>query len=49
MAWFFSEIEPNDFYTFTGEQARHIALSLRMKVGEELTICCGEYIYPCVV
>ncbi len=49
MAWFFSEYEPKNFYTFTGEQARHISLSLRMKPGDELTICCGDNIYPCVI
>ncbi|MCQ4021596.1 MULTISPECIES: 16S rRNA (uracil(1498)-N(3))-methyltransferase [unclassified Ruminococcus] len=49
MAWFFSEIEPENFFTFEGEQARHISGSLRMKIGEELTICCGEYTYPCTI
>lgn len=49
MAWFFSDIEPENFFTFDGEQARHISGSLRMKIGEELTICCGEYIYPCTI
>lgn len=49
MAWFFSDIEPANFFTFEGEQAKHIACSLRMKVGEELTICCKEYIYPCTI
>lgn len=47
MAWFFSDIEPENFYTFEGEQAKHIACSLRMKIGEELTICCKEFIYNC--
>lgn len=49
MAWFFSEIEPTNSFTITGEQAKHISLSLRMKAGEELTLCWGEYIYPCVI
>lgn len=49
MAWFFSDIEPENFFTFDGEQAKHIACSLRMKIGEELTICCGKYIYPCTI
>lgn len=49
MAWFFSEIEPTNFFTITGEQAKHISLSLRMREGEELTLCCGEYIYPCII
>lgn len=49
MAWFFSDIEPKNLFTLTGEQSRHAALSLRMKPGEELTICCKGYIYPCTV
>lgn len=49
MAWFFSENEPVNFHIFEGEQAKHIALSLRMKNGEELTICHGGFIYPCVI
>lgn len=49
MAWFFSDIEPKNLFTLTGEQARHAALSLRMKPGEELTICCNSYVYLCKI
>lgn len=39
MAWFFTESEiASDNYIITGENARHIAKSLRMKPGEELTL-----------
>ena len=40
MAWFFADTDiTTDTYTLTGEDAAHIARSLRMKVGEELTLC----------
>ena len=40
MAWFFADTDiTTEAYTLTGEDAAHIARSLRMKVGEELTLC----------
>ena len=40
MAWFFTDEEiRGGRYIITGENARHIQKSLRMKLGEELTIC----------
>lgn len=40
MAWFFTnDALTTEYYTITGEDASHIARSLRMKVGEELTLC----------
>ena len=40
MAWFFADTElTTEEYTLTGEDAAHIARSLRMKVGEALTLC----------
>ena len=40
MAWFFAHDGiTTEYYTITGEDAAHIARSLRMKVGEELTLC----------
>lgn len=40
MAWFFTEENIlADNYVITGENAKHIEKSLRMKVGEELTLC----------
>ncbi len=39
MAWFFTENEVSaDNYIITGENARHISKSLRMKTGETLTL-----------
>lgn len=39
MAWFFTEEEINsEEYTMTGEDARHMEKSLRMKVGETVTL-----------
>ena len=40
MAWFFADTNfTTEEYTLTGEDAAHIARSLRMKVGEALTLC----------
>ena len=40
MAWFFADTDiTTENYTLTGEDAAHIARSLRMKVGEKLTLC----------
>ncbi len=39
MAWFFTDEILGDSFDITGEDARHISKSLRMKVGEALTLC----------
>ena len=40
MAWFFAnDTITTEYYTITGEDASHIARSLRMKIGEKLTLC----------
>lgn len=40
MAWFFADTDiTTGYHTVTGEDASHIARSLRMKAGEELTLC----------
>lgn len=40
MAWFFANDEiTTEYYTISGEDAAHIARSLRMKTGEALTLC----------
>ena len=40
MAWFFAKDDITaEYYTLSGEDASHISRSLRMKVGEELTLC----------
>lgn len=43
MAWFFTENEiGSDNFIITGENARHISKSLRMKAGETLTLVTPE-------
>ncbi|MBQ3691924.1 MAG: 16S rRNA (uracil(1498)-N(3))-methyltransferase [Clostridia bacterium] len=50
MAWFFSDIVTTPVHTISGEDAQHIIKSLRMKIGEELSICDGSKIqYDCVI
>lgn len=39
MAWFFTDEISGDIFEIEGEDARHISKSLRMKVGESLTLC----------
>ena len=40
MAWFFADDEiTTEYYTISGEDAAHISRSLRMRTGEELTLC----------
>lgn len=38
MAWFFKDEEINGTCLITGEDAKHIEKSLRMRIGEELTL-----------
>lgn len=42
MPRFFIENISGDFVTISGQDALHIAKSLRMKVGEKLTVCGGQ-------
>ena len=42
MPRFFIPETPGDIVRLEGEQARHIARSLRMKPGETLTLCDGK-------
>ncbi len=42
MPRFFVDSVEGDFVEITGEDARHIALSLRMKNGERLVLCDGK-------
>lgn len=49
MPRFFTEqINENDIF-LTGDDARHIGRSLRMKTGESLTICCNRIDYVCTI
>ncbi len=51
MAWFFSEDEINgNSYIIEGKDAEHIAKSLRMKKGEEITIVTPKLVqHSCVI
>ena len=44
--FFTNEIDENNI-TLTGSDARHIGFSLRMRPGEELTVCCCGVDYHC--
>ena len=49
MPRFFTEtIDETNIY-IDGADARHIGRSLRMRVGEELTVCCDGVDYNCVI
>lgn len=50
MPWFFENDVQGDLHIITGENARHIIKSLRMTVGEELTICDNSKMeYSCTI
>lgn len=46
--FFINEID-EDNITLTGSDANHIGRSLRMKKGEEITVCCNGTDYNCVI
>lgn len=49
MPRFFTNEIDKDNITLTGNDANHIGRSLRMKKGEELTVCCNGTDYNCVI
>lgn len=50
MAWFFTEPFTGEYYTITGEDAKHIEKSLRMKIDEEITLVDSDSIqHKCVI
>lgn len=49
MPRFFLETINIDMPVITGPDARHIGFSLRMKTGEELTVCAGGVDYKCKI
>ena len=50
MAWFFTEPFEGQYHLITGENAVHIEKSLRMKIGEALTLVDSEGMqYSCVI
>ncbi|MDE6500730.1 MAG: 16S rRNA (uracil(1498)-N(3))-methyltransferase [Ruminococcus sp.] len=46
--FFVNEID-EDNITLTGSDANHIGRSLRMKKGEEITVCCNGTDYNCII
>ena len=46
--FFVNEINENDI-VLTGENARHIGRSLRMRPDEEVTVCCNGTDYNCII
>lgn len=46
--FFVNEINEENI-TLTGENARHIGRSLRMRTGEEVTVCCKQTDYNCII
>lgn len=46
--FFVNEINEEDIM-LTGENARHIGRSLRMRTGEEVTVCCQGIDYKCII
>ena len=49
MPRFFIEDRAEGTVTLTGENARHIGKSLRMRVGDEVTLCGGGWDHSCVI
>jgi len=49
MPRFFTDRIDEDNITLTGSDANHIGRSLRMKKGEEITVCCNGTDYNCVI
>ena len=49
MPRFFVENASESEIILTGENARHIGRSLRMRPGERLTLCCGGTDYECEI
>lgn len=49
MPRFFVNEADDEKILLTGENARHIGRSLRMRVGEEITVCCGGIDYNCEI
>lgn len=49
MPRFFSQVNDENNIVLTGDDARHIGRSLRMKPGEALTVCCCGMDYNCEI
>ncbi len=44
---FFTNYIDENNITITGDDARHIGCSLRMKIGDSVTVCCNNIDYNC--
>ncbi len=49
MPRFFNEVNDENNIIITGDDARHIGRSLRMKPGEAVTVCCRGVDYNCEI
>ena len=49
MPRFFKDEINEDNLCLTGADAHHVGFSLRMKPGEQLTLCCGGIDYDCEI
>ncbi|MBE6861667.1 MAG: 16S rRNA (uracil(1498)-N(3))-methyltransferase [Ruminococcus sp.] len=49
MPRFFAEVNDENNIIITGDDARHIGRSLRMKPGEAVTVCCRGVDYNCEI
>ena len=49
MPRFFNEVNDENNIIITGDDARHIGRSLRMKPGEAVTVCCKGVDYNCEI
>ena len=47
MPRFFTDAVNGDTITVTGDDARHIGRSLRMKIGDDITFCNSGIDYQC--
>ncbi|HAP78736.1 MAG TPA: RNA methyltransferase RsmE [Ruminococcus sp.] len=47
MPRFFTNYIDENNITITGDDARHIGRSLRMKIGDSVTVCCNNIDYNC--
>ena len=49
MPRFFTNVLDEDDLKITGDDARHIGRSLRMRIGEAVTLCCCGIDYNCII
>ena len=47
--FFISEPPDGGYAQICGDDARHIGRSLRMRIGDEITVCCDKTDYSCKI